>query len=781
MLNVWTQLSGYSFGTLEPSTSVNLPLPVTNDSGVSYGVISGHLPDGLRIVGNTIVGTPFEVPRTTTFLFCIRASLNGSISDRSFKITVNQPYTPIFTTPAGLLPVGTDNAYFTLDSSFINFQLEATDSAVSAGRTLRYFISSGNGTLPPGLSLTDSGLITGYVQPAFAITSDSGDGAYDEGLYDSVAFDFGVRSDNGYDSFFYDDVLFDYSLPTNAPKKLDRNYEFTVTVSDGDATDKRTFRIYVVADTTMRTDNTIRHLGDGVITSDNTYLRAPIWVTPPNLGVHRANNYITLILDTYTAEDLGPITYSLDTTNPDNSPSVLPDGLAFDIGKSEVFGTLPYQPAITREYKFTVTATRYGLKNDKADSKRTFTITTLGEVESTMKWITTTDLGLVSANYSSNLKIEATTTVEGSAVLYRIISGRLPPGLTLQLDGEITGKINQYGDLTKFGMTTFSDGPYPNQTFDGGTTSIDRSFSFVARAEDQFGYSFITKLFTIKVDTPNDRLYSNIIAKTFMVQEKRAMFEDFINDSNIFTPSSIYRPADTNFGLQKDLKMSIYNGIETKVAAEYVSAIGLNHKRKRFTFGNVKSAKAKIPGTNTVVYEVIYVEMFDPLENNGSYLPQVVSGMSLDPETITDDYSNAIWRTGNTPEPYLPRPFDIISIDQTNIQVGDINYNNRYPSSISIWRNILKQMPGTGSERNYMPLWMRSIQDSTKQELGFVLAVPICYCKPGTSADILINIKYSGFDFKNLDYTVDRYIIDSVTGYSNDKYLVFKNDKVTIT
>jgi hypothetical protein len=90
-------------------------------------------------------------------------------------------------------------------------------------------------------------------------------------------------------------------------------------------------------------------------------------------------------------------------------------------------------------------------------------------------------------------------------------------------------------------------------------------------------------------------------------------------------------------------------------------------------------------------------------------------------------------------------------------------------------------MPGTGSERNYMPLWMRSIQDSTKQELGFVLAVPICYCKPDTSADILINIKYSGFDFKNLDYTVDRYIIDSVTGYSNDKYLVFKNDKVTIT
>ena len=96
-----------------------------------------------------------------------------------------------------------------------------------------------------------------------------------------------------------------------------------------------------------------------------------------------------------------------------------------------------------------------------------------------------------------------------------------------------------------------------------------------------------------------------------------------------------------------------------------------------------------------------------------------------------------------------------------------------------IWREQLKTVGLT--ERNYLPLWMRSVQDVTKQELGFVLAVPICFCNPGTSADILLNIKYSEFDFKNLDYTVDRYIIDSVTGESSDKYLVFKDDKVTIS
>jgi hypothetical protein len=75
---------------------------------------------------------------------------------------------------------------------------------------------------------------------------------------------------------------------------------------------------------------------------------------------------------------------------------------------------------------------------------------------------------------------------------------------------------------------------------------------------------------------------------------------------------------------------------------------------------------------------------------------------------------------------------------------------------------------------------MRSIQPGEKQELGFKLAIPLCYCKVGTADTIMLNIKYSGFDFKILDYTADRYIIDSVDGYTGDKYLVFKNNRITV-
>ena len=33
-------------------------------------------------------------------------------------------------------------------------------------------------------------------------------------------------------------------------------------------------------------------------------------------------------------------------------------------------------------------------------------------------------------------------------------------------------------------------------------------------------------------------------------------------------------------------------------------------------------------------------------------------------------------------------------------------------------------------ERNYLPLWMRTAQTGF-EELDYVTAIPICYCKPG--------------------------------------------------
>jgi hypothetical protein len=710
------------------------------------------------------------------------------------------------------------------------------------------------------------------VQPTLAIRPEDGDGTYANSFYDAVAYDFAFVPTNGYDSYIYDAVFFDFALQSNRPKKLNRTYEFTVTVTDGDTFAKRKFKIFVVGDDFFRADNTEWLTINQLFTADVTYLRPPMWLTPSYLGLHRANNYITLILDTYDTEN---IIYNLEQINADckattrrittpdnvigshtltitlatNAPQVghlvtlsgyvlgatqinrvdnvqalpnneyrltlyyplevdvpndvtiligtasaIPDGMQFDENNAEVHGLVPYQPAVTKNYRFTVTATRISDKGERASTPKIFTVDILGEVDSVLTWNTPSDLGTINANFISTLNVNATSTVAGATLLYTITSGRLPPGLSLDLSGEIVGKVNQYGDALAgtAGLTTF-DFTTDVTTFDGGTTSIDRVYEFTVKAQDQFGYSAISRTFKISIDTPNQLIFSNIKVRPFLKEEQRNNWKTFINNTTVFTPTSIYRPNDINFGIQTDLSMLVYAGIETREAATYVSAMGLNHKRKRFKFGSLKKAVAYNPGTTDAVYEVIYIEMLDPLEPNGKRLPNKLEKLSLQTQKVTVDLSNSIWSTkiGDllADAPDAGRPDLNITADSQGFEVSNPKVNEYFPNSISNWRDRLKNWDGGvgdsfASERNYLPLWMRSIQPGTKRELDFQLAVPICYCKVGTADDILLNIKNylntTDFSFSQLDYTADRYIIDSVEGQTQDKYLVFRNDRITI-
>lgn len=828
-LNIWNKISGETLGTINERSIVDIELPVSygvidDSTSVTFSVIAGKLPPGLRLLNDHIVGTPFEVARATDFKFVIRAKYGTSIADRTFVLTIEGADTPEWLSDEGPLPVGPNDAYYILDSSYVEFQLNAMDFDTAAGQELKFFIASGNGELPPGLTLLENGIISGWVQPTFAIPETAGNGFFDTGAYDGVAYDFGYRSTNGYDSYIYDLFNFDYSSANLRPKKLNRNYEFVVTVTDGDSVAERKFRIFVVGDDFFRADNTITPSGSGTFTADISYVRAPIWTTPKNLGYRRANNYQTLKLDTYEGFDFGPIVYKLEAINDDLSTSTLPPGMQFDPTNAEVFGIIPYQPAVTKNYKFTVSATRYSDKEEIASSRRTFTVYVLGEVDSVMSWTTPEDLGIVEANLVSTLFLKATSTITDSTILYVIKSGNLPPGLTLNLDGEIIGKPNQYGTIEYDGLTTFDDGDF---SLDNSTTSIDRVYEFTVEARDLTLYSAISRTFKLKVTTPNDRLYSNITARPYLKQSQRDLFKNFITDSNIFTPSLIYRPNDSNFGIQKNLQMLVYGGIEKTTATRFVSAIGNNHRIKRFNLGTVKSAQAKIPGTNTVIYEVIYIEVIDPLEIGDKHLNEAIKTSQQTPAITVDQDDSFYTGPFNQVIPFWgePDPFSV-TLDRTDLYAGDPTTVYKQPASISLWRNRIKALGLT--ERNYLPLWMRTVQDGSVQELDYVSAIPLCYCKPGTSKEILLNIKnklytaeqgvwsknrtyyvgdtvdYNGsyytcisthlnklpttesnywalnFNFNQLEYVIDRYTIDSVTGYTADKYVVFRNDRTTI-
>jgi hypothetical protein len=846
----WTTPTG-NLGTIQERTRQDIELVATSTSGtVKFTVQAGSLPAGLRLENGVIKGTAFEVRNTKTSRFVIRAEDNEEKKDRTFSITVEGPDAPLWITREGLLPVGPNSTFFVLDNDKVDFRLEALDPDIPAGDEIEYYIPWNGGELPPGLSLSSNGRITGFTDPIFAIEYGVSSGNFDEQLFDSAPYDLGIRPTNGYDSFTFDEQSFDYFDAANFPRRQTRFYQFVVAISDGLNETRRSFQIYVVNEDYLRSDNTIMQVGTGIFRADNTPIRNPIWITEPDLGFKRANNYVTLFLDVYDPPTLpGTISYRLETVNPEitgtlinrvvdqdeymdvritptvkgeylvprrtqklaiadvfnyidstlgtysinrvenigtntyrlfidpmanqrfsigteiiiGSPSEVPPGLEIDTIVGEMVGSIPYQPRITKEYKFTVTATANNLDNEaRASTPRTFSLKILGEVESGVSWISDAALGSISPNKNSQLVIEAVSKLRGGVVLFDLQSGTLPPGLSLLPSGEIVGKVNQFGTSSLVGLTRFYEQTGNNRNYeyiyDGGTTTFDKKYTFVVRAKDIFNYAESSKTFQIEIVSEADSIYANLFVKAFQKKSKRNTWYSFISDVSIFDPEKIYRYGDTAFGVQNEIKMLLYAGIESVEAEKFVQAMSRNHYRKRLRFGNVKKAVAKDPITQKIVYEVIYVDVIDNLIKNNISISGTVN--------LPDRINSKVLISGNS-----------ITIDSDIPLISDSDHQKIFPNSIKNMRRRLKDITVDSRlidrDRTYFPLWMRSIQEDSFVEPGFVSALPLCYVKPGYADDIILNIKNSNFDFKIIDFEIDRYLIDAIDGVLGDKYLAF--------
>jgi len=871
------QVENGDLGTLTERIAVNIPIDASSNRGpITFSIIAGRLPRGLRldpIVQHDssvstlrIIGSPAEVKTFVTSKFVIRADDGTDIEDRTFSLSVDGSDAPIWITREGFLNVGQGKSYFVLDNARVDFQLEAEDPDIVAGDTLEYYIGPMGGELPPGLSLSKSGKITGFTDPIFSIESiNKGSGAYDTASFDTTPLDKLEARPNGFDTFTYDILTFDYNEPSNTPRRLSRSYTFVVTVTDGRNETKRLFRMWVVTEEFLKSDNSIVQVDTNVFTADSSSNRVPLWITPSNLGRQRANNYLTIYLDVYRAPGIaGSLVYFLETTNPDDgSPSVLPPGMFIDQLTGEIAGRIPYQAAVTKNYKFTINAVNFLTESLSASytlvgnwsasitytanqavvyegfvyiaqeenrnrvpteypdtwtssvstSKKTFTISLIGEIESAIEWLTDSDLGSIEPNKPSTVSVEAQSLLYGNTTSYELISGTLPPGLTLSGSGILQGKVKQFADSKGPGLTRFYEkidsatvdsaaSRSFNVTFDSEQTSFDNQFKFVIRARDASRFAQSDKQFILKVNSVTNKTFSNLYAKALQPKNKRLLWFNFITDSNIFRPEDIFRYGDVNFGVQSELKILMYAGIETVDAVNFVQAMSRNHYRKKIRFGDVRYSKAKDPITQETIYEVVYIEIRD--EKTNSKGKSISSVVNLD---------NRI----NSP---IIVSYDAIKVDSNIPFVSDRDHQRLFPNSIKNMRNRIKELGER--DRSYLPLWMRSLQDNNSFESGFVEAVPLCYAKPGSAQSIIdrINIKtsvasrgewistnsynvddtvsYKGsvytcaiaatagqrpdispniwsknFNFNQLDFEIDRYLIDILGDEIENKYLAF--------
>lgn len=675
-------------------------IPVAATDPIFYSVVSGKLPTGLHLdqfgnvlgvpINGELEGVPAAIQQVTTSTFTIRATnVEGKISDRTFSITVAGVNPPIIT------PKNTSlGTYF--DGDLLTYQLNVVEPIPGASLTW----SLTEGALPPGVSLTSTGMLQGFIEPV----------------------DVAEGSTQGYDATPFDKFTFDF-FGVN----ISKNYQFKVSVTDGYTSDTSEFTVFVYSKRTMTADNDIltadnESVVDASIDSKHTpILRNLDTIIEPI----RQGGYYAYKFDGYDFDgDL--ITYS--------NVGELPPGLTINSTTGWMCGVVPVGPLGSVDYTFTVRVAKEAPEQDYY-TEREFTTSVLGLVNNEVIWDTPGNLGIIDNGSISTISIVAHTS-SGRSLQYRIlyedptdetfIGSRLPQGLILLPDGILSGRVS-------FETFTLDHGAC---TFDGGATSFDTEYKFTVQAYDSDNYVSGTKQFTIKIRGANLVPYENLYIKALPPREKRDIYSQIINNSDIFPVTDIYRFSDPWFGKNTQITSLFQTGLNPSFVEEYVTAMTLNHYWKNITFGEVKTARALDENFN-VKYEVVYAELVD----------------------------NSVSETGGSPSANIA------------IRPNSVGITNAYPNSFANMANeviygssnITPSIPGIGyANKSILPEWMTSRQ-ADGRVLGFTRALVLCYTKPSKSAAIAYRVNQRINDLRLVNFTIDRYEWDSMLSANFNK------------
>lgn len=506
----------------------NLRAVDPDDTTVNYLLIAGELPEGIQLNTNgqivgipsataRLQGVPLPVSEDVVSKFTVRAYSNQTpprIADRTFTLTVTGDDPPEFTTPPGSLGVF-------YDSDFINIQIGFTDTDPDDTVVIKFV----SGELPGGVTVSDTGLISGYIQPAADITRTPG---YDFTPIYTEPYDFIVSAVN-------------------------KNYQFTLEVTDGKSSNLRTFEFFVFNRDSITADNTTIFGSSTIVTADETTVRKPFLVNaePSDLGSIRGDNYYSyqFIGNDYDTPNLR---YAIGV----NQGVGLPPGLELDPGSGWLYGYVPDQGITEVDYSFnivvyeadfagdpvTCTNTAFGTNRITCTSTATlgvgqplvftgtafggisaepttvyyvlsvvsdteftvtdrlgstvsvalttasgtmsanlivasdpypFTLNISGAIDAEVTWLSPANLGTIDNGAVSLFKVEAVNR-GGRDLLYRLREGafnELPQGLKLLPTGEISGRVSFNTFSIDLGRTTFD-----------ARTTWDSRFTFTVNA-----------------------------------------------------------------------------------------------------------------------------------------------------------------------------------------------------------------------------------------------------------------------------------------------------------
>ena len=603
---VWVTPAG-SLGTIPEGVFYSIPLVAVADDTVYYQVIAGRLPPGIQInetgilsgspqASATVQGVPLNVTHDTTSQFVVRAytvhtaagiSIPNTLADRTFSITVAGGSVVTWTTPAGLIATYNDGTqvydlpveYTSLDPNSVNV------------------VTLVDGALPPGLTVSTKGVISGYITPDFT---------------------------------------------THVTQ---HTYTFTLKVSNATSNDVRTFSILIFARATMTADNKYPPPPPNELylsadqtfpTADETPVQTPIITTPPgSIGSTRSDNFYAF---QFTGSD--PYSNAFEFI----AVTGLPPGLTLDPATGWLYGYIPYGGVLSMDYAFELIVREVD-NSSNSSAPYTFSLTVTGPVNTDVVWLTPTNaielaknpssLGLIDNGATSTFYVAA-ENVSGISLQYQLLSGsasRLPQGLQLLPSGHIAGRVSFDTFALDGGATTFD----VNLNTVRQPTTFDMVATFTVNVYSVNGLVNANKTFSITVVRRYQEPYDNLYIQAMPPQGDRDLLNSLLQNPTIFNPELIYRNDDPNFGVANRVIYNHAYGLTAATYDDYVTSMNLNHYWKNLVLGEIKTAQARDDAGN-VIYEVVYSEVIDNLVNNSgvSVDKQVVLPFPIDANTVNE-------------------------------------------------------------------------------------------------------------------------------------------------
>ena len=477
-------------------------------------------------------------------------------------------------------------------------------------------------------------------------------------------------------------------------------------------------------------------------------------------------------------------TTGFDTLFFDQGASGLPSGISINPDTGWALGTLPVQTEDFKTYSFTVYAFRTLYPDEESDGV-TFSLIVKRTLNEEIVWTTPFDLGSIDNGAVSEIAIEAYNTL-GKELTFNLIYApfrKIPQGLRFLRSGRMIGRTTfRYfsldGQTAQLNVTSVdelvvgmtvqgvgvaagckltaivdsntievSPAIYVTQgtilvfsndeiqkaisttsnaistAIDSGTTTFDQQCGFTVRATAIDGSITSVQSFTITTRPRNLSPYENVYLKALPGYSQRLTWDNIIKDRTIFPPELIYRPDDSYFGIQKNIKSLFLSGLNPVTAENFVSGIERNHYFKTINFGEIKTARA-INSDGSVGYEVVYVELID-----------------------TQAY--------NTNGPSL----EIILNIANDFLFQNQSYNIIYPNSFPNMQKRLENGIGY-TNRSTLPRWMTSVQEDGNV-LGLIRCAVLAYTQPGASKLISYRLQKSNFEINLIPFVADRYQWDN--------------------